>query len=79
MPPTLEQELQTYEANRESLIGTAKGKFVLIKGSEVVGIFDSNLDAIRRGYETFGNVPFLVKQVLEIEMPQNFTSNLLAV
>ncbi|MBI3981711.1 MAG: hypothetical protein HY337_02285 [Gemmatimonadetes bacterium] len=76
MVPVLEQELRTYEAHREKLVGTATGKFVLIRGSEVVGLFDAQLDAIRQGYERFGNVPFLVKQVLEVETPHNFTSNL---
>ncbi|MBI4501536.1 MAG: hypothetical protein HY700_10275 [Gemmatimonadetes bacterium] len=77
--PVLEEELQTYEDNREKLLGSSKGKFVLIKGAEVVGVFDSQLDAIGQGYEKFGNVPFLVKQILEVETPQNFTSNLIRV
>ena len=79
MVQVLEHELRTYEANREQLLGTSNGKYVLIKGDQIVGIFDSNLDAIRQGYEKFGNVPFLVKQVLEVETPQNFTSNLLGI
>ncbi len=79
MVQVLEKELQTYEANRQKLIGTSKGKFVLIKGSEIAGVFDTHIDAIRQGYDKYGNVPFLVKQVLEVETPQNFTSNLLGV
>ena len=79
MAQVLEKELQTYNANREKLIGASNGKFVLIKGSEIAGVFDAHIDAIRQGYERFGNVPFLVKQVLEVEVPQNFTSNLIAI
>ncbi len=79
MVQVLERELQTYEANRQKLIGTSKGKFVLIKGLEIAGVFDTHIDAIRQGYDKYGNVPFLVKQVLEVETPQNFTSNLLGV
>jgi hypothetical protein len=37
------------------------------------------MDAIAAGYQQFGNVPFLVKQIVKIETPQNFVSNLLAV
>jgi hypothetical protein len=79
MVQVLEKELQTYEANRQKLIGTSKREFVLITGSEIAGVFDTHIDAIRQGYDEYGNVPFLVKQVLEVETPQNFTSNLLGI
>ncbi len=74
----LEQEIQTFEANKEELLGKAKGKFALVKDDDIVDVFDTQMDAIRRGYEQFGNEPFLVKEVREIEIPQNFTSTLLA-
>lgn len=45
----------------------------------MVGIYDSKMDAIAQGYQKFGNVPFLVKQILKVETPQNFISNLLGV
>jgi len=79
MTQTLQEELETYEAHKVELLSKAKGKFALIKGKEVVDVFDTSQDAIRQGYERFGNVPFLVKEILEIEVPQNFTSNLLGV
>jgi hypothetical protein len=52
----------------------APGKFALIKGSSLIGIFDSETAAIRHGYQTLGNVPFLVKKVTEVDIPLNFTS-----
>jgi len=75
----LDAELKTYEDHRDELLGTAEGKFILIHGAEVVGVFDAESDAIREGYERFGNVPFLVKRVERVETAQNFVSNLLAV
>ena len=75
----LEEELKTYDTHRDELIGKAEGKFVLIRGGAVLGTYDSKMDAIRQGYQQFGNVPFLVKQVLRVETPQNFVSNLLGV
>jgi hypothetical protein len=75
----LKKELQTYEANKSELIGKSKGKFALIKDDKVMGVFDTKIDAIRQGYERFGNVPFFVKQIVEIDIPQNFTSNLFGV
>jgi len=79
MTSQLEKELETFEAHKDELLAKAAGKFALVKGSEVVDVFDTAEDAIRQGYDRFGNVPFLVKEVVEVETPQNFTSNLLGV
>ena len=79
MTTLLDSELQTYEINRESLLSSSEGKFVLIKGDRIIGLYDSKMDAITQGYRQFGNVPFLVKQVQKIETPQNLVSNLLGV
>lgn len=79
MSDLLEVELKTYEARRDELLGANSGKFVLIKDEQIVGVFDTQVDAIRAGYERFGNVPFLVRQIVQVEVPQNFTSNLIAV
>ena len=71
----LDTELKTYERNRDHLLGTAEGKFVLIHDSQVIGVYESKVDAIAAGYQQFGNVPFLVKQILRIEAPLNFMFN----
>ena len=71
----LDTELKTYEQNRDQLLNTAEGKFVLIHDSQVIGLYDSKMDAIVVGYQQFGNVPFLVKQVDKVETPHNFMSN----
>lgn len=75
----LDAELKTFQCNRDQLLATGEGKFVLIHGEEVVGIYESKMDAISQGYQKFGNAPFLVKQILKVEIPQNFVSTLLAV
>jgi hypothetical protein len=79
MPQALDIEQKTYEQHRDQLLGTAEGKFVLIYRDQVVGIYASKMDAIAEGYNRFGNVPFLVRQVVKVETPQNFVSSLLAV
>ena len=79
MHKALDTELRTYEQHREHLLGTAEGKFVLIRNEEIVGVYDSKMDAIAQGYQKFGNVPFLVKQILKVEAPLDFLSNLLGV
>lgn len=79
MVEMLKKELEVYEAQKNELISKSKGKFVLIKDNQVIDVFYSEIDAINRGYELYENAPFLVKQIVEIETPQNFTSNLLGI
>ena len=75
----LERELATYEAEKARLLSTTEGKFVLIRDSEIIDVFDSFQDGVKAGYLRFGNVPFLVKQVVAVDSPANFVSNLLAI
>ncbi len=74
-PDVLECELRTYAQHKDSLLAKSPGKFVLIKGDEVVGAYESEMDAIAQGYDRFGNVPFLVKRVVDVESPANFVNN----
>lgn len=75
----LSKELETYEKNKQELLKENRGKFVLIKGDNIINIFDTYADAVKVGIDKFGNSPFLVKQILEVELTQNFTSNLIKV
>ena len=72
MPTRLDLELRTFEARRVELLGRAAEKFVIIKGDQLIGVFESPMEALKRGYERFGNQPFLVKQVLDVDIPQNY-------
>ena len=69
----LKQELATYKKIKNKLLTKAKGNFVLIKGNKVFGTFNSYNDALTDGYKRFGNTPFLVKQVIEVEEVNYFT------
>lgn len=71
---SLKQELETYEAHREQLLGEARGKYVLIRGPSIVATYDTEQDAINEGYRQFGNVPFLVKRIAATDEPANFLS-----
>lgn len=70
----LRQELETYEAHREQLLGEARGKYVLIHGDSIASTYDTEQDAIKEGYRQFGNVPFLVKRIAALDEPANFLS-----
>jgi hypothetical protein len=39
------------------------GKFVLIKGKQLIGAFDKAEDAVAEGARLFGTQPFLVRHV----------------
>jgi hypothetical protein len=71
---TLQAELDVFERLRLSLLDCAQGKYALVKGRELVATFDSEAEAIREGYRRFGNEPFLVKHIVEADVPLNFTS-----
>jgi hypothetical protein len=75
----LERELETYRANHAQLLGEHRGKYVLIKEKDIIDVFVSVDDALKRGYELFEDQPFLVKQVLDVDLPANFTSFQIAV
>ena len=72
--PELEIEWRYFNDHRGEFFERAPGKFVLIKGDSLIGLFDSEASAIREGYEKLGNVPFLVKQITEVDIPLTFTS-----
>ena len=77
--PGLDKELTTYDRERASLLSQNAGKFVLIKDNNVLGIFDTQKDAIAEGYKRLGYVPFLVKEILAVDVPMDFSSGALAV
>jgi hypothetical protein len=67
MFPVFEQEFRTYEENKADLLEKAKGKYVLIKGNNILGIFAKQWTAIDQGYMQLGRGPFLVKRIVEVE------------
>jgi hypothetical protein len=69
---SLDREIATYTGKLPEL-QMHSGKFVLIKGDEVAGIFDSYRDALKAGYERFRLEPFLVKQIAVVEKALQFS------
>ena len=64
----LERERQIYEAHIEEWRRTQLGKYVLIKGEEVLGFFDSLESAFNEGTARFRLDLFFVKQILPEEV-----------
>lgn len=71
----LETELATYRKMLPEWSGE-QGRFALIAGDKVLGIFDTYNDALTTGYAKRGLDPFLVKQIATIEVTANFTRSM---
>ncbi len=72
--PQFKRELDYFERERMQLLSRAKGKFAVIKGEELIGVFDTEMDAVRAGYRRLGNEAFLIKHIVEADIPLNFTA-----
>lgn len=60
----LKIELETYEKNRQILSQQGIGRFALIQGETVAGVWGTYEDALKAGYEKFGvDARFLVKRI----------------
>lgn len=64
----LEKELATYRQELGRLLDQ-EGEFVLIRGGEVAGVFETFQDAVTAGYEKFGLDQFLVRRIQAVERP----------
>jgi len=69
----LDEERRFYESQRERLLGLHEGKYALIQGSKLAGVFDSGKAAYEEGLRQFGNVPMLIVQILR-KPPVEFVS-----
>lgn len=59
----LEKELAFFAKLKMDLLKNHEGKFVLIRGEDLVGTYDSAENAYAEGVRRFGREPFLVKRV----------------
>jgi hypothetical protein len=66
----LRRELEVYESHRAELLSRAPGKYALIHGDELAGVFDTEADGINEGYRRFGYVPFLVHRIQAVDVPE---------
>ena len=69
------KELEAY-AKKLPELQADSGKFVLIKGDQIEGVFDTYADALNVGYQKFKLDGFLVKQIGPAENIHFFTREL---
>ena len=60
---SLNREQAVYEANLSRWLSDHEGEYVLIKGDQVHGFYESRDEALTAGYGRFGIGPLFVKQV----------------
>jgi len=60
----LQKEFDYYQSTKAELLKDKIGKFALIKGDKLISTFDTDADAYKAGLLEFGNVPFLVIQIV---------------
>jgi hypothetical protein len=78
MVVALERELETFRRELPRLLADPAnvGKFALVHGEAVAGLYPSFDAALASGYDKFGLDPFLVSEVTEHEEPRYFSRNL---
>lgn len=63
---SFETELKTYEKQLSTLLAQ-QGKFVVIRGEEVLGTFDTYGDALNAGYKEYGvDAQFFVQRIAPV-------------
>ena len=63
----LDKELALFSRIKSELLKNHEGKFVLIRGEEFIGTYDSVENAYTEGVKRFGCEPFLIKKISEQE------------
>lgn len=71
----LHQELEAYKKALPTLV-SEEGKFALVIGDSLVGVYESYADALSAGYDRAGLTPFLVKRIAANEMVAYFSRDL---
>jgi hypothetical protein len=60
-------ERRTFEAHRADLVRDHAGKVALVKGKEIVGIFDDRAAAMDEGRRRFANALFVVRPIIAVQ------------
>jgi hypothetical protein len=60
---TLSEEYAYFNEIKKELINNNEGKYALVKGRNLIGIFDTDTDAYQVGVMQFGNESFLIVKI----------------
>jgi len=73
------KELTFFESMKNKWLEKYKDKYVLIKGEELIDEFTSLEDAYKEGVKRYGNQPFFIKKVVEVEQTEKIPSLILGI
>jgi len=59
----LGREIAFYQSKLKTWLRKHSGKFVVVHGEELIGVFDDRQEALSAGWKRLGREPFLVRQV----------------
>ena len=65
----LDREWETFQANLPALLEKEAGRYVLIHGDQIVGVWDTQDEAMEEGYRRFLLEPFMVHHIVADEKP----------
>jgi hypothetical protein len=68
----LERETAYFDAHKEELLRHNQGQFALVHDDILLGTFTRFEEAFEEGVKRLGNQPFLIRQILEEELPVQF-------
>lgn len=72
----LEREWNTFLKEMPRLLQEGhRGKYVLIRGDQVHGVWDTLDETLAAGYDRFGVEPFLAQEINENPEPRYFSHN----
>jgi uncharacterized protein (DUF433 family) len=65
----LDREWDTYQANLPELLHQHAGRYLLIRGNRIIGVWDTKDQALEEGYRRFLLGPFMVQHIVAEEKP----------
>lgn len=65
----LERERAWYEAHKAELLAKHRGKWIVVHGDTLVGVYDDSTEAYNRGVEETSCEEILVRRVVERDEP----------
>lgn len=75
----LQTELNFFESHKREWLARYEGKFLLIKGEELIDSFSSMEDAYKDGVRRFGIEPFFIKKLVQVDTPNRIPSLMLGI
>jgi len=63
----LEMEIEFYNENKADWLSKYSERFIIVKGRELVGVFNTSDEALAEGARRFGLDSFLIRRVTEHE------------